>query len=566
MEEFFQLFKTPWEMYCPGRNYDVVIADGEHIPRCQAKLLLIYGASSKPTDQRSLFVPREPSPHQIVANGEKLPIYGDLLTFEDAPEAACCLTLDSRKAGFRIRSSSTTLTRVGYDLFEEVRILLSLGQPVEQASIPTLDIHIKMLRNWILGEGIPLVEVPPVPAGHSHIVCLSHDIDFVGIRNHKFDHTMWGFLYRSTIGSIRNWFRRRISLIQVLRSWWAVASLPFVYLGWIKDFWEPFEWYLEAEKGLPSTYFLIPFPGRAGVKVPGPYPSRRAAAYDLDDLAPSITLLKAARCELGVHGIDSWNDVDKGRTELAKLQAVSGESTVGIRMHWLLQDSNTMTALERSGYAYDSTSGYNETIGYRNGTTQVFRPLGVTRLLEVPLHIQDGALFYPQRLDLSESQASIRCRSMIDKAVEYGGVLTILWHDRSHGPERFWGDFYVGLVGSLRSSSGWFATTRQAADWFRKRREAHFEGFDDSMPQIRLQRRPNQVEPSLTVRFHFPKTRANCPGQDATSDSIDIKWDGESNVELDRWLRAVSERSTLEHSNAPNISMDCIKKPASSLP
>jgi len=62
------------------------------------------------------------------------------------------------------------VVRLGYDLFQEVQFLLSAGQPLEQASIPTLDIHIRMLRNWILSEGIPLLEIPPVPGGHSFAV------------------------------------------------------------------------------------------------------------------------------------------------------------------------------------------------------------------------------------------------------------------------------------------------------------------------------------------------------------------------------------------------------------
>src|SRR5439155_671266 len=114
-------------------------------------------------------------------------------------------------------------------------------------------------------------------------------------------------------------------------------------------------------------------------------------------------------------------------------------------------------------------AGYNETIGYRNGTTQVFNPPGATTLLELPLHIQDGALFYPNRLDLSESEAEKRCRALIDNARQFGGVLTVLWHDRSHGPERFWGDFYIRLVQALKSSKGWFATAGRVVSWFRKR-------------------------------------------------------------------------------------------------
>ena len=43
------------------------------------------------------------------------------------------------------------------------------------------------------------------------------------------------------------------------------------------------------------------------------------------------------------------------------------------------------------------------------------------RLLELPLHIQDGALFYPNRLDLSEEDADKRCKVMIDAARRTGG-------------------------------------------------------------------------------------------------------------------------------------------------
>jgi hypothetical protein len=69
-----------------------------------------------------------------------------------------------------------------------------------------------MLRAWILEEGIPLMEIPPVPAGYNFTVSLTHDIDFIGIRQHKFDHTMLGFLYRSTVGAERNLLRGRITI------------------------------------------------------------------------------------------------------------------------------------------------------------------------------------------------------------------------------------------------------------------------------------------------------------------------------------------------------------------
>ena len=140
------------------------------------------------------------------------PIYGELLTFSDGSKGISCVTAGSEIAGLRVESPDSIVIRLGYDLFDEIEFLLSAGQPVEHAHVPTLDIHIRMLRNWILNEGIPLLEIPPAPAGQSFAVCLTHDIDFVGIRNHRFDHSMWGFVYRATVGALRNFLRGRLSL------------------------------------------------------------------------------------------------------------------------------------------------------------------------------------------------------------------------------------------------------------------------------------------------------------------------------------------------------------------
>jgi peptidoglycan/xylan/chitin deacetylase (PgdA/CDA1 family) len=419
--------------------------------------------------------------------------------------------------------------RLGYDLFDEVGFLLFSGQPLEFAPIPTLDIHIRMLREWILQAGIPLLEIPPTPAHHSFIVCLTHDIDFVGIRHHRFDHSMWGFLYRSTIGAVRNLLRGRLSISQLFQSWRAVASLPFVYAGWARDFWEPFEWYLQVEKGLPATYFLIPFKRRPGEKVLGPHASRRATAYDVSDLPVWTEILLKQGCEIGVHGIDAWHSADKGHDELGRVAAVTHESSIGIRVHWLLRDANTPSALERAGYTYDSTFGYNETVGYRAGTSQVYRPLGAQALLELPLHIQDGALFYPKMLDLSEPEAQKRCEALIDTASNFGGVLTLLWHDRSHGPERFWGDFYVNLLQTLRSLDCWSGTAAQVVGWFGKRRQVRFEQVETSGgARTCLRYQGQDIQPPLTVRIYAPVRRRGDRESVREVEYSDIPWNGNS--------------------------------------
>ena len=50
IEEFFQLFKTPWEFFHEGRAYDVVIVTGGEPPSVEAKLLLIFGSEIRRAD------------------------------------------------------------------------------------------------------------------------------------------------------------------------------------------------------------------------------------------------------------------------------------------------------------------------------------------------------------------------------------------------------------------------------------------------------------------------------------------------------------------------------------
>ena len=529
VEEFFQLFKTAWEVYQPGRAYDVVVTTADDVPEVDARLLVIYGAGLKTTDARSGVAARVRRRGGWLTYGStRLPLYGEILTFEAREPALSHVWVGTEVAGLRIPAADVTVVRLGYDLFDEIGRLLSAGQPPDHAHIPTADLHVTMLRECIVDTGIPLVEIAPAPAGYRFAVSLTHDIDFGGVRSHFFDHTMWGFLYRSTVGAVRNRHRGRLSTSQLFRSWRAAVSLPFVFAGWARDFWEPFGWYLTAERNLPATYFVIPFKGRPGDKVAAPHASRRGAGYDLTDLADGMATLLKEGCELGVHGIDAWHSAERGREELGRIAGINGKSGIGIRMHWLLQDQGTFQVLEEAGFAYDSTAGYNETVGYRNGTTQVFRPLGARTLLELPLHIQDGALFYPERLDLSESEAWDRCRGLIDHARESGGVLTTLWHDRSPGPERFWGDFYLRLVGALRSQGGWFATAEEVVGWFRKRRGVSFERVEglDGVARTRLRYHGEEILPPLTVRVHRPGAL-----------HVDIPWDG-SAIDLDHLFRA----------------------------
>jgi peptidoglycan/xylan/chitin deacetylase (PgdA/CDA1 family) len=299
---------------------------------------------------------------------------------------------------------------------------------------------------------------------------------------------MFGFLFRAIFDSLRRVFRGQISIRDLLKNWAAALKLPFVYMGLAKDFWSDFgDSYLEMEKGLASTFFVIQFGKRPGRTSQGPAPKIRGAGYEIEDIAGTIRKLVAAGCEVGLHGIDAWLDSSSGRAELEEIRRVTGNSQTGVRMHWLYYDQHrSPLALEEAGAAYDSTVGYNGAVGYRAGTTQVYKPLDAAQILELPLHVMDTALFYPNHLALSPVQAKELLDPVLDNAVHFGGTITINWHDRSVAPERLWVTTYRELIEDLKNRNAWFTTAGQATSWFRKRRAASFETDSNAAGGVRV--------------------------------------------------------------------------------
>jgi hypothetical protein len=514
--EFFELFKTPWEFHRPGAHYDVLLCSNSLVPENSAGLLLLYGAQRQAFEEcRSINTRFGPRHHFVSFRGERMPIYGNCLLFDSPCNTVLVHEGTNSAAAVSVASDAQVAVRFGFDLFEEVRYLLTQGQPAEFASIPTLDLHVSLLRELIVSQGVALVEILPVPSGHRFTVCLTHDVDHPRVRYHICDHTMFGFLYRALIGSVVNFCRGRRSLRQVAVNWKAALSLPLVFVGLAKDFWNQLDRYLELENDLASTFFVIPTKDDAGVDSNGRTRAKRASRYASADIANDLKGLLSANSEIAVHGIDAWRDSAKGRDERARIQDITGTVEVGVRMHWLYFSSQSSLTLEKAGFSYDSTVGYNETIGYRAGTAQVFKQPNVDHLLELPLHIMDTALFYPSCMNLSDEQAGAAMLPLIENATRFGGVLTINWHDRSLGPERLWGDAYVTLLRDLRARTPWFATAAQAVSWFRKRRATSFAPVTQDGASIRVQPATDPTAadvPPLTVRvYNSSASKHNLP-------------------------------------------------------
>ena len=505
VREFFELFKTPWEFYRSEGQYEVVLCAREDagVQGATANLVVVYAGQETHFDEEEKVEIIAHRKHGTLSyKGSRLPIYGNHITFRSKGVSLLKDEESQQSVGSLVKSSSKVVARIGYDLFQEIRMLLTDGQPPENAGIPTLEMHIAVLRDLLVESGIPLVEIPPIPEGHTFIACLTHDVDHPSIRRHKWDHTTFGFLYRAVIGSFIRVLQGRMPFRHLITNWGAAVKLPFVHLGLAKDFWYEFDRYLAIERDVDSTFFVLPFKDKPGRTASGPAPRIRASGYGAADIAERLQTFVAAGWEIGLHGIDAWIDSAKGQEEMAEIMNITGAKNIGVRMHWLYFDDHSPLALEKAGFSYDSTVGYNQTIGYRAGTTQVYKPLQTHHLLELPLHVMDTALFYPDYLNLTFEEADRRIGEIVDCARQFGGAVTFNWHDRSIAPERLWGEFYADLICGLKREGAWCSSAGAVVSWFQKRRSVVFhrgeQGTVATLPNAHPCR--NERVPGLRIR------------------------------------------------------------------
>ena len=483
VQEFFQLFKTPWEIFKEDKFYDVIICTKDLPKTINTKLLLFYSSERNFFDKRLGFNISYPQQKkeidEVIWKNASFPIY--LKKAIVKPREGALIKSKNTNTNFATKANlnNQVIVRFGFDLFQEVSFLLSNGQPVIFSSIPTLEIHIDIIRNLFIENSIKFLEIPPAPFGYSYITCLTHDIDFVSIRNNLFTQTFFGFVFRAIFITIVNSIQGKCPWKTILKNFHAILSLPAIFFGIKKDFWNQFDKYLEIEKGKKSTYFFLPSPDNPGLAYEDKVIKKRASRYNITKLEKDINKILSNDCEIGLHGIDAWNDSYLAKEECKSVSCITKKKVNGIRIHWLFFDKDSHKKLENAGFLYDTTCGYNDSIGFFSGTAQPFRPLNLNKLIELPLIIQDTAMFYSKRMNLTIKEAENITWKIISSIFNFGGVLVVNWHGRSIAPERNWLSFYVRLLEMIQSSKVWFASGTEAAQWFNKRRRITYKYYID---------------------------------------------------------------------------------------
>lgn len=347
------------------------------------------------------------------------------------------------------------------------------------AEVPVVDLYARLLARLLLeaavSAGQPLLRKLSWPQGRSYGVVLSHDVDDAGRLSPQQGMRM---LARATSqGSFRGMARGIYYALAGVGRSLSRRSDPYWNFETVMQ--------LEAEANYRSTFFFVSHASSA----------RRDPPYEVDtpNLRDLLSRLRAGGWEVGTHGsFDSYLDSGALRVQREKLERVSGGPVRGIRQHYLrLQVPETFQAQADAGFAYDATVGYRATVGFRAGAAFPFFPFDQTvggqfALLELPLTVMDGPLFW--QLNLSLSEASARTLALLDTVRSVGGLAVLLWHQRVWYEKRYpgWSQVYEQVVRYLfEEGQSWVATAGQVADWWLAREAVQLESISATGPAYR---------------------------------------------------------------------------------
>ena len=175
------------------------------------------------------------------------------------------------------------------------------------------------------------------------------------------------------------------------------------------------------------------------------------ADYDLSspEMQSVLQQIQQRGFEVGIHG--SFGSSLKLSQLEAELQLFPFPVSGG-RFHYLNFDiTKTFDILEALNMNYDSTLGFAEKSGFRNGIAFPFVPYNIRedrpyQLLEIPLMVMDTTFRSYRNTPLPEILPEIT--SLMKTVAHFQGCLTVLWHNAYFSPYKFagWAKLYEEIL------------------------------------------------------------------------------------------------------------------------
>jgi hypothetical protein len=229
-----------------------------------------------------------------------------------------------------------------------------------------------------------------------------------------------------------------------------IISRPFN-----NDVWFNFSSIMEHEqkKSISSSFYFIAEKQKAGS-----YPN---ADYMIEspEMNSRVNELISEGFEVGIHGsIGTGFDLEKFRAEIQKFQS----EELGGRFHYLMMRiPETWKIIEESELTYDSTLGFAEMIGFRNGFCYPFQPYDFENdkhftFWEYPMNVMDKTLMQPEYLHLDPGEAVKNVQGLINEIQKWNGYATLNWHNNTLSGYKYreWVNVYHEIIDYCLSING----------------------------------------------------------------------------------------------------------------
>jgi peptidoglycan/xylan/chitin deacetylase (PgdA/CDA1 family) len=278
------------------------------------------------------------------------------------------------------------------------------------------------------------------PGDRKFAVCLTHDVDIIHLRRKEYLmnslDALVGFDMRHSVGNLMAGLDEKNT---PLKNFSRIMSL-------------------EEKYGAKSSFYFLALEN-----------DDEDQNYDISEMKDEIRQIEERGWEVGLHGgHTAYNNLEIIREEKKRLEDALGSEVIGYRNHYLkFRTPDTWELLSKAGLKYDTTFGYNDMVGFRNGMCHPFKPFNLVTgresdILEIPLTLMD--VTFPRFMGYDIRAGWDLTKKLIDITEKNNGVMTVLWHnDQMNG---WMVKFYEKILRYCKDRNAWMTSGKEIFNWW----------------------------------------------------------------------------------------------------
>ncbi len=337
-------------------------------------------------------------------------------------------------------------------------------------------IHTSVIEHFKLKKN-PFIYKKQWPQGKPFAVSLTHDVDLT---------RKYGIKSLSKTIYLFDWQKVKPGLQEVLssqNSYWTFPELLRLY----------------RESEWKATFFFLAR-GREGLSY----------RYNINTqkFKNLFSEILNGNHEIGLHTSKfAFDYPERIIQEKQRLEKILKLPVNGVRQHYLrLTFPTAFQNFQDAHFAYDSSCGFNELMGFRTGTSFPFQSWNPNtdnflNLTEVPFSVMDYSWIENHEDDKIKWKRFIK---IADSVKQVNGLLNILWHP-SNLAEKPYDKYWDQLIEWLMQQDFYQATLNELVHWWKIRGEIELTGMNWKNEQLKLNLSSPEPVENLTLGFIFPK-------------------------------------------------------------